>query len=162
VKRDYSTVLLKRAIWELQYPGGQDRDVAILHEVLLSLLRHEGNAAVLGTMLIEVVRDVTHYIIEDTLRRLHGCKTPRRPTLADFWSDCLLHRDELQESLTTFDLLSVTFIGESVGGGFTLIGKMLHSACMHTTSSDQHIRLERALEFSPVQSGVMIPLFTTG
>jgi hypothetical protein len=91
-------------------------------------------------MLIEVVRDVADHIIENPLWRLDRGETPRRPTPADFWCDYLLHCHELQESLATFDLLSVAFIGESVGWGFTLIGKMLQSACMHTTSYGQHIR----------------------
>jgi hypothetical protein len=58
--------------------------MTILLEVLLGRLRHDDNAAVFGTMLIEVVRDVTDHIIENPLWRLDGGETPRRPTLADF------------------------------------------------------------------------------
>jgi hypothetical protein len=41
--------------------------MTILLEVLLGRLRHDDNAAVFGTMLIEVVRDVTDHIIENPL-----------------------------------------------------------------------------------------------
>jgi hypothetical protein len=79
--------------------------VPVLLKVLLSGVSHPGDRAVLGAMLVEVVRDVADHIVKNALRRLNGCETSRGPASSNLWGRSFFRGYELQQTLSAFHIV---------------------------------------------------------